>query len=132
MRTGQGAHLPGDGGRLTRWWRHGLIGLFPASLWAPRERHDVRRLYQSTGESLMCLTTIRAHFDGEQIRLDEPCQLEPETKLLVVVVPNQPTDGEREDWMPLSRQGLENAYGEQEPEYSLDAIKESNPDYAGR
>jgi hypothetical protein len=80
----------------------------------------------------MCLTTIRAHFDGEQIRLDEPCQLEPETKLLVVVVPNQPTDGEREDWMPLSRQGLENAYGEQEPEYSLDAIKESNPDYAGR
>ena len=75
---------------------------------------------------------IRAHYDGEQIRLDEPCQLAPDTQLLVVVVPDQPTDGDSEDWMILSRQGLENAYGEQEPEYSLKAVKESNPDYAGR
>jgi len=80
----------------------------------------------------MSLRTIRAHFDGEQIRLDEPCQLTPDDKLLVVVVPSQPTDGESEDWMLLSRQGLETAYGEQEPEYSLSAIKEPNPDYAGR
>ena len=80
----------------------------------------------------MSLKTIRAHFDGEQIRLDEPCQLAPDTKLLIVVVPSQPPDGKHEDWMLLSRQGLENAYGEQDPEYSLDAIKESNPDYAGR
>ena len=76
--------------------------------------------------------TIRAHYDGEQIRLDEPCQLAPETQLLIVVVPSQPSDGESEDWMLFSHQALENAYGEQEPEYSLDAIKESNPDYAGR
>jgi hypothetical protein len=74
---------------------------------------------------------IRAHFDGEQIRLDEPCQLAPDTEVLVVVVPRQPSDGESEDWVLLSRQALENAYSEQEPEYSLDAIKESNPDYAG-
>ena len=76
--------------------------------------------------------TIRAHFDGKQIHLDEPCQLAPDAQLLVVVVPSQPTDRESEDWMLLSHQALENAYGEQEPEYSLDAIKESNPDYAGR
>ena len=81
---------------------------------------------------MMRLMTIRAHFDGEQIRLDEPCQLAPDTKLLVVVVPSQPADGEHDNWMLVSRQGLENAYGGQEPEYSLDAIKESNPDYAGR
>jgi len=74
------------------------------------------------------LQTIRAHFDGEQIRLDEPCQLAPDTQLLVVVVPSQPAEGESEDWMLLSSQGLESAYGEHEPEYSLDAIKESNPD----
>ncbi|MGH9785255.1 MAG: hypothetical protein ACRD88_13820 [Terriglobia bacterium] len=80
----------------------------------------------------MNLQTIRAHFDGKQIRLDEPCQLAPDTKLLIVVVPSQPSDGESEDWMLLSHQALENAYGEQEPGYSLDAIKESNPDYAGR
>lgn len=80
----------------------------------------------------MSLMTIRAHFDGEQIRLDEPCQLAPDAQLLIVVVPSQHSDGESEDWMFLSRLGLENAYGEQEPEYSLDAIKEPNPDYAGR
>ena len=80
----------------------------------------------------MRLMTIRAHFDGEQIRLDEPCQLAPDTKLLIVVVPSHTPDGEHEEWMLLSRQGLENAYDEQEPEYSLNAIKESNPDYAGR
>ena len=80
----------------------------------------------------MSLKTILGHFDGEQIRLDEPCQLEPDTKLLILVMPNRPPDGEREDWMILSKQGLGNGYGQQEPEYSLDAIKESNPDYAGR
>ena len=80
----------------------------------------------------MDLKTIRAHYDGEQIRLDEPCQLAADTKLLVVVVPNQPTDGESEDWALLSLQGLEAAYGDQEPEYSSDAIKERNPDYEGR
>lgn len=76
--------------------------------------------------------TIRAHFDGKQIRLDEPCQLAPDTQLLIVVVPSRSSDGESEDWMLLSRQGLESAYGEHEPEYSLGSIKEPNPDYAGR
>ena len=76
--------------------------------------------------------TIRAHFDGEQIRLDEPCKLEPDAKLLVIVLPKQSHDGEHEDWMHLSQQALENAYGENEPEYSLDAIKKPNPDYERR
>lgn len=80
----------------------------------------------------MSVKTIRAHYDGKQIRLDEPCQLAPDTQLLIVVVPNRSSDGESEDWTLLSRQGIESAYGEQEPEYSLDAIRESNPDYAGR
>jgi hypothetical protein len=41
--------------------------------------------------------TIRAHFDGEHIRLDEPCQLEPDAQLLIVVLPKQPDDGDHED-----------------------------------
>lgn len=76
--------------------------------------------------------TIRAHFDGEQIRLDEPCQLELDTQLLIVVLPKQSPDDEQEDWLRLSQQALENAYGEDEPEYSLDAMKEPNPDYERR
>jgi len=36
---------------------------------------------------------------------------------------------ETRDWMLLSCQGLQAAYRDAEPEYSLDAIKELNPDY---
>lgn len=74
--------------------------------------------------------TLRAHFDGEQIRLDEPFKLEPGTPLIVTVCPKE--DHDREDWLRLSALSLEEAYGEEEPEYSLDMIKEPNPDYEGR
>ena len=80
----------------------------------------------------MSLRTVRAHFDGKQIRLEEPCQLEPNTQLLVVVLPKQPRDDERDEWRHLSQRALENAYGDEEPEYSLNAIKEPNPDYERR
>jgi hypothetical protein len=76
--------------------------------------------------------TIRAHFDGEQIHLDEPCQLEPDTKLLVIVLPPQPRSEESDEWLRLSQQALERAYSAYEPDYSLEAIKEPNPDYEGR
>ena len=61
----------------------------------------------------MPMITVPAHFDGKQIRFDEP-------------------NGEREAWVNLSVQGLEGAYGEDEPEYSTDFIKKVNSHYAGR
>jgi len=73
---------------------------------------------------------LRAHFDGQQIRLDDPFELEPGTPLTVVVAGDG--DAEHRDWSLLSGRGLEAAYGEDEPEYSLDMIKEPNPDYEGR
>jgi hypothetical protein len=73
--------------------------------------------------------TLRAHFDGKQIRLDEPFELQPHTPLVVVV---GQADVECEDWYRLSAKGLEAAYGEDEPEYTEDMIKEPNPDYEGR
>ena len=39
---------------------------------------------------------------------------------------------EDDGWFHLSRSGLAEAYGETEVEYSLDLIKEPNPDYEGR
>lgn len=74
--------------------------------------------------------TVRAHFDGEHILLDEPCMLEPETPLLVIILPQQHEESEQADWYRLSQQTFANAYGIDEPEYPLDAIKELNPDYA--
>lgn len=76
--------------------------------------------------------TVRAHFDGERIRLDEPCVLEPDTPLLVIVLPKQHDANDHADWLQLSQQAFANAYGADEPEYSLDAITAPNPDYARR
>ena len=74
--------------------------------------------------------SIPAHFDGERILLDEPIELEPNTRLIVTVLPNH--DAEREAWLRLSGKGLADAYGADEEEYSLDLIKEANPEYEGR
>lgn len=39
------------------------------------------------------LTTIPAHFDGEQIKLDVPFQLQPHTRLLITIL--DPQEAER-------------------------------------
>jgi hypothetical protein len=75
--------------------------------------------------------TIRAHFDGNQILLDEPYELEPNVELIITVLPKS-SDEEREDWARLSLESLARAYSDDEPEYSLDLIKEANPEYEGR
>jgi hypothetical protein len=79
------------------------------------------RMNERTGKAV----TLRAHFDGERIRLDEPLDLKPDTPLTVTVWPQE--DLEREEWARLSIRNLENAYGEDEPEYSLDMIRRPNP-----
>jgi hypothetical protein len=68
-----------------------------------------------------------AHFDGECILLDQ--ELESNTKLIVSELIR---DDERKAWMNLSSTRLENAYDVDEIEYSLDLIKEANPEYKGR
>jgi hypothetical protein len=81
--------------------------------------------------------TVSAHFDGEKILLDEPYKLEPNTPLLVTILPAPTHAGsaeeeERQDWLRLSLHGLAAAYGEDEPEYTIDMVKELNPDYQRR
>ncbi|NES18326.1 MAG: hypothetical protein F6K41_05195 [Symploca sp. SIO3E6] len=76
----------------------------------------------------MKLVSLSAHFDGQSIQLDEPYKLESNTKLIVTIIPEQLS--EREAWLYLSSHQMNNAYT-QEDEYSLDAIKIANPDYAG-
>jgi hypothetical protein len=75
----------------------------------------------------MRTVTLRAHFDGEHIQLDEPFKLERDTPLAITVLPKE--DERDSGWFALSAVGLEGAYGDAEPEYSLDLIIEPNPDY---
>jgi hypothetical protein len=65
----------------------------------------------------MNAVTLKAHYDGERIRLDEPFELAPDTKLLVLVVPDS-AEAFREDWFALSRPALARACGDDEPDYS--------------
>ncbi len=67
--------------------------------------------------------TLRAHYDGKQIRLDDPYELLPNTKLLITVV-HKPT-AEQQVWLKLSAQGLSAAYGDEEPDYPLILVKEN-------
>lgn len=65
----------------------------------------------------MNAVTLKAHYDGKQVCFDEPCKLSPDTRLLVVVVPDA-EESFREDWYEMSRQNLARAYGDNEPDYS--------------
>ena len=74
--------------------------------------------------------SIPAHFDGEQILLDEPVELERNARLIVTVLPKD--NDERESWLRLSAAQLNAAYDGAGDDYSLDLVKEVNPDYEGR
>ncbi len=86
----------------------------------------------------MSYLAIPAHFDGLQIRLDEPVNIKPGAKLIITILPKPQESYEthrnhtEDDWTRLAMAGLENAYGENEPEYSLDLIIEANSDYERR
>ena len=56
----------------------------------------------------------------------------PEIDGLSPDIPKQSSGSEQAEWTSLAMQALENAYGDNEPDYSLDAIIEKNPEYEGR
>ena len=68
---------------------------------------------------------LKAHYDGEHIVLDEPFVIPPNTPLAVTVLsPSTPEhDRERAEWAALSAQSLARAYGDDEPEYTVDDLK---------
>lgn len=51
------------------------------------------------------------------------------TRLLITSLSSDEETDTIENWYNLSMQGLNEAYGENEPEYTLENIKEFNPDY---
>ena len=75
----------------------------------------------------MKTVTFSAHFDGEQIRLDEPFQLLFGTRLLVTIVPEPLEDNELQDWYNISKAGLARAYAEDEPDYPANLVRNPSP-----
>ena len=80
----------------------------------------------------MKTVTLSARYDGERIRLDESHVIPKNARLLVTVLPPEEDQIEvelRDFWTGLSGSSLERAYGSDEPEYSLDSLRETNPDF---
>jgi len=75
----------------------------------------------------MSAITLKAHFDGKRICLDEPYQLQRDSKLIVTVVSGDSLEDERQAWLAASQAGLTRAYGEDEPDYSNAVILERPP-----
>ncbi len=65
-------------------------------------------------------TTLKAHFDGKKITLDEPFDIPKGTPLIITVLSLQE---ERDAWTALAKHALARAYSDDEPEYTLDDLK---------
>lgn len=82
----------------------------------------------------MKTVTLAATFDGERIRLEEDYPLPLNARLLVTVLPEGSEDEKAfgDFWRRIGAQSLSRAYGPDEPDYTLDMVREPNPDYEGR
>jgi hypothetical protein len=76
---------------------------------------------------------LAAIYEKGAVRLvAEPPQSLCEGRTLKVLVPEGDSfEAEREDWLRLSLLRLSRAYGDDEPEYTVEDLKEVNPDYRG-
>jgi len=75
----------------------------------------------------MSAITLKAHFDGKQICLDEPYVLQPDSKLIVMVVSGDSPADERLAWLAASQAGFASAFAEDEPDYSNAELRETPP-----
>lgn len=69
----------------------------------------------------MTPVVLKAHFDGREIKLDEPYALPANAKLMVTVLPAPLSEAM---WRELSKSGLARAYGDNEPDYPLSMVAE--------
>ena len=78
--------------------------------------------------------TLSATFDGERIRLEEDYPLQKHARLLVTVLPNGEGDEKalREFWRQVGAAALARAYDLNEPEYTMEMVREPNPNYESR
>jgi len=64
---------------------------------------------------------LKAHFDGRQIRLDEPYDLPANARLMITLLPDAAGDPL---WQALAQDNLSRAYGDDEPDYQLGRVAE--------
>lgn len=78
------------------------------------------------------LNTFWAVIKDSKIELINLVNLPEGTKLIVIPLPNHLEADTLQEWANFFLSGLNKAYDENEPEYSLESIKEFNPEYEGK
>lgn len=68
------------------------------------------------------MITLKAHYDGERILLDEPYDL-PRNAALIVTILAPANGGDGQQWVEFAVTGLARAYSDLEPEYSIADVK---------
>ena len=66
--------------------------------------------------------------DSRHLKLKKPIKIAPRSIVMITIEPAEVV-AETQDWCSRSSQGLEEAYSENEPDYSLKWIKILNPEY---
>ena len=66
--------------------------------------------------------------DSRHLKLKKPIKIAPGSTVIITI---ESAEGvaDYQEWYLLSSQGLLEAYGEDEPDYSLERIKIPNPEY---
>ena len=73
---------------------------------------------------------LEAHvIDKNHLELSYPIQIPVGSKVKITIESAEEAIDEREFWSRISKQGLETAYSENEPEYSSKLIITPNPEY---
>jgi hypothetical protein len=78
--------------------------------------------------------TVRAHFDGHQVQLDEPITLRADTELLVTILPQEREsdfEAERSEWNEFALASFARLYDDEPDIYTSDMIKIRNPKFRG-
>jgi len=70
----------------------------------------------------MPAVTLKAHYDGERIILDEPFEIPPNSALMVTVLPSTEAVLD-EDWLLVAQKALSAAYGTDEPDYGIEDLR---------
>ncbi len=76
----------------------------------------------------MKAVTLKAHWDGKHVFLDEPFEIPSDAKLFVTVIPAETVEEEHQAWLAASQASFARAYGDNEPDYSNALLREAPPD----
>lgn len=68
----------------------------------------------------MSAVAVKAHFDGQHIQLDQPFELPVNVPLTVLVPDMTALHADHEEWLAFAAEGLAAAYGDNEPEYTIE------------